>query len=136
MAGVFICYRRDDSAGWAGRLCADLKAGLHGATVFMDIDAIPPGVPYDTYIGQAVGSCDVLIALIGPRWLAAADKAGRRRLEDQGDFTRIEIVTALKRNIRVIPALVGGAEVPAAEDLPADLKPLARRQCYELADHR
>lgn len=136
MAGIFVCYRRDDTAGWAGRLCADLRAGLRGATVFMDIDAIPPGVRFDEYIAQAVGSCDVLIALIGPHWLTAADKSGRRRLEDPGDFTRIEIVTALNRNIRVIPALVGGAEVPTAEDLPADLKPLARRQSYELADHR
>lgn len=102
----------------------------------MDIEAIPPGVRFDEYIAQAVGSCDVLIALIGPRWLAVTDKSGRRRLEDPGDFNRLEITTALKRNIRVIPALVGGAEIPAAEDLPADLKPLARRQSYELADHR
>lgn len=136
MPGIFISYRRDDAAGWAGRLSADLRAGLRGAAVFMDIDAIPPGVPYDDYIAQAVGSCDVLIALIGPHWLTVTDKAGRRRLDDPADLTRLEILAALQRNIRVIPALVGGAEMPAADELPDALKPLGRRQAYELADHR
>jgi cyclophilin family peptidyl-prolyl cis-trans isomerase len=136
MPGIFISYRRDDAAGWAGRLSADLRAGLRGAPVFMDIDAIPPGVPYDDYIAQAVGSCDVLIALIGPHWLTVTDKAGRRRLDDPADLTRLEILAALKRNIRVIPALVGGAEMPATDELPDALKPLGRRQAYELADHR
>jgi peptidyl-prolyl cis-trans isomerase A (cyclophilin A) len=102
----------------------------------MDIDAIPPGVPYDDYIAQAVGSCDVLIALVGPHWLTVTDKAGRRRLDDPADLTRLEILAALQRNIRVIPALVGGAKMPAADELPDALKPLARRQAYELADHR
>jgi TIR domain-containing protein len=136
MPGIFISYRRDDAAGWAGRLSADLRAGLRGASVFMDIDAIPPGVPYDDYIAQAVGSCDVLIALIGPHWLTVTDKAGRRRLDDPADLTRLEILAALKRSIRVIPALVGGAEMPATDELPDALKPLGRRQAYELADHR
>ena len=136
MPGIFISYRRDDAAGWAGRLSADLREGLRGAAVFMDIDAIPPGVPYDDYIAQAVGSCDVLIALIGPHWLTVTDKAGRRRLDDPADLTRLEILAALQRNIRVIPALVGGAEMPAADELPDALKPLGRRQAYELADHR
>jgi hypothetical protein len=136
MPGIFISYRRDDAAGWAGRLSADLREGLRGAPVFMDIDAIPPGVPWDDYIAQAVGSCDVLIALIGPHWLTVTDKAGRRRLDDPTDLTRLEILAALQRNIRVIPALVGGAEMPAADELPDALKPLARRQAYELADHR
>jgi len=136
MPGIFISYRRDDAAGWAGRLSADLRSGLHGTPVFMDIDAIPPGVPWDDYIAQAVGSCDVLIALIGPHWLTVTDKAGRRRLDDPADLTRLEILAALQRNIRVIPALVGGAEMPAADELPDALKPLGRRQAYELADHR
>src|SRR5262245_42051822 len=100
MAGIFICYRRDDTSGWAGRLSADLKAGFRAVNIFMDIDNIPPGVPFDDYIAQALDSCDVLIALIGPRWLTVADKGGRPRLDDPEDLTRIEIATALKRNIR------------------------------------
>jgi hypothetical protein len=136
MAGVFICYRRDDTAGWAGRLQADLQAGLTGAVVFRDIDAIPPGVKFDEYIADAVGTCDVLIAMIGPHWLDGADAQGARRLEDPNDLIRLEISTCLKRDIRVIPALVGGARLPAASELPDDIRELARRQAYELSDSR
>jgi len=136
MAGIFISYRRSDAEGWAGRLSDALKADLPGVNIFRDIEDIPPGVNFDTYIGDAVGSCDVLIALIGPRWLNVTDKDGRRRLDDPADFTRIEISTALKRNVRVIPALIGGAEMPAMESLPEDLKRLARRQAYDLSDRR
>jgi hypothetical protein len=111
MAGIFICYRRDDAAGWAGRLHADLQAGLPGVDIFRDIDDIPPGVKYSAYIANAVGSCDVLIALIGPQWLTAGTAAGARRLDDPNDFIRLEITAGLQRDIRVIPALVGGARL-------------------------
>ena len=136
MAGIFICYRREDAAGWAGRLHADLQAGLPGVDIFRDIDDIPPGEKYSVYIANAVGSCDVLIALIGPQWLTAGTTAGARRLDDPDDFIRLEITAGLQRDIRVIPALVGGAKLPAAADLPADIRPLVERQAYELSDHR
>ena len=136
MAGIFICYRREDAAGWAGRLHADLQAGLPGVNIFRDIDDIPPGVKYSAYIANAVGSCDVLIALIGPQWLTAGTNAGARRLDDSDDFIRLEISAGLQRDIRVIPALVGGAKLPAQADLPADIRPLVQRQAYELSDHR
>lgn len=109
MAGIFISYRRADAEGWAGRLSDSLKVELGRVNIFRDIDDIPPGVEFDTYIAEAVGSCDVLIALIGPRWLNVTDKSGQRRLDDPNDFIRLEIATALKRNVRVIPALVGDA---------------------------
>ncbi len=136
MPGIFICYRRADAEGWAGRLSDSLKAELGRINIFRDIDDIPPGVEFDTYINEAVGSCGVLIALIGPRWLTVTDKTGSRRVDDPKDFIHLEILTALKRNIRVIPALVGGMTMPDADELPEDLKPLARRQAYELSDSR
>ena len=91
---------------------------------------------YSAYIANAVGSCDVLIALIGPHWLTAGTATGARRLDDPDDFIRLEITAGLQRDIRVIPALVGGAKLPAEADLPADIRPLVQRQAYELADHR
>jgi type II secretory pathway pseudopilin PulG len=136
MAGIFICYRRTDAEGWAGRLSDALKAELGRVNIFRDIEDIPPGVEFDAYIDDAVGSCDVLIALIGPRWLTVTDKNGVRRLDDPSDFTRLEIATALKRNVRVIPALLGGAQMPETGSLPDDIKSLARRQAYELSDSR
>jgi hypothetical protein len=140
MSGIFISYRRSDAEGWAGRLYDSLKNTLAagrvgGPKMFRDIEDIPPGVEFDTYITEAVGSCDVLLALIGPRWLEASD-SGRRRLDDPHDFTRMEIATALRRDVMVIPVLVGQARMPQATDLPDDLKDLSRRQAYELTDSR
>jgi hypothetical protein len=135
MAGIFISYRRSDAGGWAGRFWDSLETVFGAKMIFHDIDSIPPGVEFEAYIADAVGSCDVLIALIGPTWVTAGE-LGKRRLDDPNDFTRMEIAAALRRNIRVIPALVGGASMPKADDLPDDLKPLARRNSYELTDSR
>jgi TIR domain len=135
-AGIFVSYRRSDAEGWAGRLSDSLKRELGRVNIFRDIEDIPPGVEFDTYIAGAVGSCDALIALIGPSWLSVTDQNGRRRLDDPKDFIRLEIAAALRRNVRVIPVLVSGAQMPGSDDLPEDIKPLARRQAYELTDSR
>ena len=136
MARIFISYRRDDSGGWAGRLYDRLSQYFGRDHVFMDIDTIEPGLDFAEVIEQAVGSCDALVALIGKQWLTITDASGRRRLENPEDFVRLEIATALARNIRVIPALVHGASVPGSSDLPDALKILARRKAYEISDTR
>lgn len=136
MSGIFICYRREDAAGWAGRLQSDLQDALPNVHVFRDVEALAPGVRFEDAIEQAVGSCDVLIALIGPQWLAAADQDGRRRLDNPHDLVRLEIATCLQRDIRVIPALVGGARLPHLAELPDAIRSLAQRQSHELSDSR
>lgn len=137
MAGIFINYRREDSSGWAGRLSRDLVASLGGDEVFADIADIEPGVDFAETIAKKLASVDVLLAVIGPRWLAAADKkTAGRRLDDPDDLVRKEIATALQRGIRVVPVLVGGAALPSAEELPDDLKGLIRRNACELSDTR
>jgi hypothetical protein len=136
MAGIFICYRREDAAGWAGRLQSDLQDALPNVHVFRDVEALAPGVRFEDAIEQAVGSCDVLIALIGPQWLGATDHAGQRRLDNPEDLVRLEIATCLQRDIRVIPALVGGARLPHAVDLPDAIRSLVERQSFELSDSR
>jgi hypothetical protein len=83
-----------------------------------------------------VGSCDVLIAVIGKRWLTSSEGEGNRRLDNPDDFVRLEVATALKRNIRVIPVLVDGASMPPARDLPDDLKSLVRRNAVEVSHTR
>src|SRR5207248_1830841 len=103
---VFLSYRRDDAASAAGRLYDRLSA--HSFTVFMDID-IAPGIDFVEEIEKSGGSCNVLIAVIGKHWLTASDEEGKRRLDHPEDFVRIEIGTALKRGIQVIPVLVEGA---------------------------
>jgi len=136
MPGIFISYRREDSPGHAGRLFDRLSATFGRDVVFMDVSAIDPGLDFVDAIEHAVGSCDVLLAVIGREWIDSKDTTGRRRLETSKDFIRIEIATALQRNVRVIPVLVRGAVMPDAEALPPDLERLTRRQAVEVRDAR
>ncbi|MBP5998395.1 MAG: toll/interleukin-1 receptor domain-containing protein [Azonexus sp.] len=132
MDGIFISYRRDDSAGYAGRLYDRLAAHFGAERVFMDVEGIEPGLDFVDAIEEAVSSCRVLIAVIGDEWTNSADAAGRRRLDDPNDFIRLETGAALKRGIRVVPVLVGGAVMPLAAELPEELKALTRRQAIEI----
>jgi hypothetical protein len=131
---LFVSYRRDDAAAYAGRLYDALAARFGAGNVFMDVDAIGLGSDYRESIDGALESCDAAIALIGRGWLAAVDEDGNRRLDDPADVLRMELEQALTSDLVVIPARVGGAELPEAEDLPASLAPLVRRQGIELRD--
>jgi uncharacterized membrane protein YtjA (UPF0391 family) len=134
MAGVFISYRRGEGGAWAGRLYDRLSQHFGRENIFMDIDTIEPGLDFVEVIERAVASCDILIALIGRQWLTITDPSGQRRLDNPEDFVRLEIATALKRNIRVIPALIQGASMPRSTDLPEELRMLTRRNALEISD--
>src|SRR5215472_16488057 len=135
-AKVFINYRREDTAPYAGRLYDRLTAHFGGDQVFIDIDQIEPGEDFVEAINRKVRACDIAIVAIGPDWLHATDASGKRRLDDEEDFVRMEIVAALRRKIRVIPVLVGGAQMPQKRDLPKSLEPLSRRNAIELSETR
>lgn len=134
-SGVFICYRREDTAGHAGRLYDHLSAHFGVNQIFMDIDQIEPGEDFVQVIEVAVSSCKVLLALIGRDWLTSSDGYGRR-LDNPNDFVRLEIAAALGSQIRVIPVLVQRAKMPRQQDLPEDLLQLTRRHAVELSDIR
>lgn len=127
MTTIFISYRRDDSAGYAGRIHDRLSGAFGPERTFMDVDNIPIGVNFVDALSSEVAKCDVLLALIGRRWLDAADEDGARRLDDPADFVRIEIEAALQRGIPVVPVLVDGASVPRADALPQTMAELAFR---------
>jgi hypothetical protein len=127
MATMFISYRRDDSAGTAGRVHDRLTQEFGDSLVFMDVDNIPLGLDFAKVLRDAVSKCDVLLAVIGKHWLDARNADGSRRLDNESDFVRIEIATALKRDIPIIPITVDGGEIPKAGELPEDLKDLATR---------
>ena len=129
---IFINYRRDDSAGTAGRLHDRFVQTFGRKNLFMDVDHIPAGVDFVDYLRSQVAACDVFLAVIGPNWLDAKDDSGRRRFDNPDDFVTIEIAAALARNIRVIPVLVDGARTPKADKLPDSVKPLARRNAVEV----
>ena len=136
MSKIFVSYRRSDSQGWAGRLGDDLVRAFGDVARFFDIESIEPGDDFVEAIERALADCEVVIALIGPTWLSATLPDGKRRLDDPGDFVRLEIETALARKVRVIPVLFGGAVMPQAASLPQSISALARRQGFELSDAR
>jgi hypothetical protein len=104
--------------------------------VFMDVAAIEPGQDFRKAIDKSVASCSVLLAVIGPQWLETRDASGARRLDDPGDFVRMELASALARGVMVVPVLVRGAKMPRPEELPDDLRELAFRNAVELAHAR
>src|SRR4051812_23138559 len=99
---IFICYRRDDTAGYAGRAYDALAAEFGEPNVFMDIDAIDPGTDFAEVIAEALSDCDVLLVLIGPNWLARRGLRGRRRVDTPGDFVRLELAAAMDRDIPIV----------------------------------
>ena len=129
MAKVFVSYRREDSAPYAGRICDRLENALGSDHVFIDVEDIAPGIDFVQTLENTVGRCDVLVAVIGPRWLEILQSRG-----DDPDYVEHEIAAALRRGITVIPVLVGGAAMPSDRDLPESLKGFARRQAVVARD--
>src|SRR5580700_7137111 len=103
--GIFISYRRQETSHLAGRLYDRLADRFGESQVFIDVDTIEPGVDFAEEIFRAVAACNVLLAIIGPTWLTAADERGHRRLDDPNDIVRLEVEAALARAVRVIPIL-------------------------------
>lgn len=134
--GIFVSYRRDDTRHVAGRLAGELAQRFGAEGIFRDVESIDGGQEFPVQLEKALGQCAVMLVLIGPGWLGAADKQGRRRLDDPEDWVRQEIAGALRRGISVVPVLVEGTPLPSAEQLPDDLKPLTKRQYRQLADER
>ena len=132
MANLFISYRREDSAPYAGRLSDRLSALFGSGSVFIDVLDIRPGQDFAEAIERTIAQCHVLIALIGPRWLESIQE----RAETRDDFVESEIAEALRKNLTVIPVLVGGAKMPEPTQLPAPLQPLCRYQAVEIRDTR
>jgi len=122
---VFISYRRIDSQGVVGRIYARLRDELGERAIFRDVTDIPYGEIFMAVIGEALGECQVLLAVIGPRWLTVTEESdGSRRLGNSRDPVRFEIESALNSGIRVIPVLVEGARMPRAEELPLEIRSL------------
>jgi hypothetical protein len=134
--GVFLSYRREDAAPYARMLKDELSRRISDARVFMDLDSIEAGVDFAEVIRDTIESSAVLVALIGRQWAVLSDEGGRRRLDDPDDYVRLEIQSALERDIRVIPVLVDGAKPPRQQQLPAELQKLARLNAFELSNDR
>lgn len=134
MPEIFVSYRREDSAGHVGWLYTELVDAFGSEHVFRDLDSIRPGDPFPDVLRESLTRADVMLVVIGADWFTGEN---RRRLHDPGDYVRQEIATALSRpDVRVVPVLVHGGQLPTAADLPDDLATLPQRQAIELRDDR
>jgi ankyrin repeat protein len=133
--GIIISYRREHNAGYARSLLDRLGEWFGKESVFIDIE-IEPGADFVDVIEKAIAECDVLLVLISREWADCVDGAGVRRLGKASDFVRQEIAAALRAKSRLIPILIDGAEMPASESLPEDMRALTRRHAVELRHSR
>jgi TIR domain len=134
VAAIFISYRRDDSAGYAGRLHESLEQRLGEGRVFRDVDAFEPGQDFVQATEARLAGCAAFLAIMGREWLGDNPK-GSRRIDQDDDFVRLEVAAALARpDLLVVPVLVEGAKMPAAADLPESIRALARRHAAWLRD--
>lgn len=124
---IFLSYRRDDSSDITGRIYDRLTQHFGADRVFKDVDSIPLGVDFKQHLSLAVSQCNVFLAVIGTDWLSVSAATGQSHIHDASDFVRIEVESALERQIPVIPLLVQKTTIPAEKDLPESLKPLIYR---------
>ena len=134
--GIFISYRRSDTAPYARSILESLQEHFHRKNLFMDIENIQPGSKFGLEIDKALTRVDAVIALIGRDWSTVTDVNGNLRLHNPRDMIRYEIATAIEQHKRIFPVLVGGARMPDEDDLPEPLKELSHFNAVELSDTR
>lgn len=132
MSKLFISYRRADASTEAQLIAKQMRERYGEESVFFDVHSILKGVDFQEKIDASVSKCDVLLAVIGDRWIDArfdeGERKGQRRLDDPKDFVRIEVASALKRDIPVIPVLIGKVSMSDLQNkLPTDLADLTKR---------
>jgi hypothetical protein len=133
MSQIFISYRREDSAGHAGRLEEALERHFGAGSVFRDVEDLPPGQPFPAALQARLHSADLALVLIGPRWLSA-ERDSVQRLSLPDDYVRKEVSQALGRGIPVVPVLLDEATLPTEDQLPSDLQPLVQRHAVRVSD--
>jgi TRAP-type mannitol/chloroaromatic compound transport system substrate-binding protein len=136
-AKIFVNYRRDDDPSGAARVRDGLAQRFGRANVFMDVDNLLAGQKFQIELARALESCDIFIAVMGPRWLQLLKE---READGEDDFVRKEIAEALRRDITIIPVRVGRegqlAPLPRASDLPADIQELVSFQKHDVSHER
>ncbi len=137
MAIAFINYRRSDTAQAAQGLYAQLRARFGPTHVFLDVGAILPGALWPNRLREALEEADVVLSVIGPRWLTAANEYGQRRLDNTDDWVRNELSHAIEEKKPIIPLLVAGADaLPPIQALPPDIQGFLNHQALKLRDEK
>jgi hypothetical protein len=133
MRTIFISYRRDDSAADMTDRVYEHLARRWPGRVFMDIDTLKAGDLFANKIEENLQNCVVMLVMIGQHWVSLTDEQGARRIDNPGDYPRMEVAAALKRGIRVIPVLVGNTPLPKRTELPSEIAGLVDRQVLRLS---
>lgn len=136
MSRIFISYRRDDTASDMTDRLYERLVRRWGRRVFMDIDSLVGGDLFAKAIEENLQNCAVVLVMIGRYWTSLTDKHGARRIDDPGDYPRMEVAAALRRGIRVIPVIVGNVPLPTLEELPEELMGLLERQVVRISRER
>jgi len=130
MLKITVSYRRTDSDAITGRIFDRLVEHYGRESIFRDIDSIPPGIDFRNYINDALHETSILLVVVGPKWLGS--KGGRARIDDDADPVRIEVETAMKLGITVIPILIGNTKMPSISQLPDSIKDFAFRNAVHI----
>jgi len=133
MRRIFISYRRDDSAADMTDRVYEHLARRWPGRVFMDIDSLKAGDLFANKIDENLQNCVVMLVMMGHYWASLTDEQGARRIDNPGDYPRMEVAAALKRGIRVIPVLAGNTPLPKREELPSEIAGLVDRQVLRLS---
>jgi len=133
---LFLCYRREDTSDAAGRLHDRLVNAYGDDCVFMDIDSVPLGIDFVDHVSEQISKCRAVIVMIGKQWIKVKDKRRRRRLDNEDDLVRAEIAAALQQKVPVIPVLVQDATMPVGDELPENIRLLARRNGISISASR
>jgi WD40 repeat protein len=131
MPKISISYRRADSEAMTGRIFDRLSSHYGKEAIFRDIDSIPPGIDFRVHINETLRKTHVLLAVIGPNWLGASG-GGAERIQQESDAVRVEIETALRRRLPLIPVLIGSTVMPGSDQLPPSLKDFAFRNAVRV----
>jgi hypothetical protein len=129
-----VSYRRSDSSDTVGRLLDRLKAEFGENCVFLDVESISYGEDFRSAVQRGLHQCRVVLVAIGEKWLSVTDETGKRRLDDPNDYVRIEVSTALKSDLLVVPVLVHDTKMPTESALPDDLKSISYRNAARVRD--
>lgn len=132
VVAVFVSYRREDSAGWAGRIHDALEGHFGDHQLFMDVADISLGEDFRDVVRRRLSTVETVIVVIGPQWLAVENANGDRRIDDPRDVVRLEVAAALQSPATVIPVLVDGASMPGPAELPAELALLSFTNALEI----
>jgi hypothetical protein len=128
MARIFINFRNYDG-DWAALAMRNTLAERFGAReVFLSSFSIQLAAHFEDELLRHARDCDVMLALVGPRWLTITGADGQPKLGAADDWVCREIATALAARRRVVPVLLSGAGRLRAGDLPPAIAGLAALQ--------